>query len=212
MERCLRLRKAMLLLVVVGGLCLLATGLLGLYYRETVYTRAAAPIEVMAEVRTWIVRELTVNRPELGRALWYEPGPVDWHLSGLGLVMLLWRRHTAALLTWCITPLVKTGFAVKISRETIAVRRGLRRCVFDRSEGAVALRPLPLEAYFLGRFGEKLKKWPGVDKHTPAAILEINQHYKRERLLSCRRIDQAEAIAGACFNASRRLNPSKPKL
>lgn len=211
-ERWLALRRGMLCIVVVVGLYLLATSLLGLYWPWIVYSPARDFGLSMSWVRTASVKLFTEQFPELGRAVWFVPGLVDWHMMGVALLLLLFRRHISGLMARMLDPLIQTGFRFRITRDTISARAGLRRCRIDRRTAPATIRITSADEYFVGRASEIIKRWPGVNKLQPPAVLEIVQHFGRRRLLLCRRTDQAEAIAAACRRALNESSTSKVKF
>lgn len=211
-ERWLALRRTMLCIVVVGGLFLLATSLLGLFWPMMVYSPLRGLAQVMAAVRQASVWLFVLQYPELGRAVWFVPGQVDWHMLCLSLVLLVFRRHVAGLITRLADPIFKTSFRITISRNTITARGGLHWAKADRRQAPVTVRLVSADEYFVTAAQGTIAKWPGVNKHQPPAMLEITQHFGRQRVLFCRRTDQAEAIAAACRRALNATSSNKVRF
>ncbi len=208
-ERWLWLRRAMHCIVVVGGLTLMATSLLGLYWSLVIYSPLRDVALAMAAVRKVSVWLFVVQFPELGRAVWFVPGQIDWHMLCVSLALLLFRRHVAGLMARLVDPFIKTGFTIRISRDSIRARAGLRRTKIDRRLAPAAPRLTSADEYFVSNAQEIIKKWPGVHKNQPPAMLEITTNFGRHRMLFCRRADQAEAIVAACRRALNESSTNK---
>mgnify|MGYP003653630535 CR=1 FL=1 len=95
----------------------MATSLLGLYWSLVIYSPLRDVALAMAAVRKVSVWLFVVQFPELGRAVWFVPGQIDWHMLCVSLALLLFRRHVAGLMAHPHQPRLDQGSGWSASHE-----------------------------------------------------------------------------------------------
>lgn len=170
-------------------------------------TQWYAELMRMVSIR-WMLKDILVDRyPQLGAAILYDHRrPIDWHLLGIGLLVVAARGPLTSLLTTAasvvLRPLVLRKFRVQADADRIRIGSGILKKSIDRRGGfyEISFRAVDAAAHHPifdpGRLSERRMLRPLLD--TPPAVLEIMTSTNRRELLFLRRHDQAEAIAGRC--------------
>ena len=199
--RWLAVRRATFALLLIVALTLLLSSQQGLWLDWTVGTPLYRPAVGFAGIRV-VAAELLVRRyPEIGNAIGYTLGPIDWHMLALSVLLVLLHRPIVSAAGWLLSLPLAVGFVARISRDRVIVRAGLRRFRFDRRSGEVVVRLVPPGEYFADRAEKRVQKWSLLHRHIPTALVECAQRNRRSRLLFARRLDRAEAIVVACNEA-----------
>lgn len=192
--------------VVWAGMFLIAVSTLALWgpglAEATEGTRVFPWIGRIASIQ-WAVRDLLVDRyPEIGRSIGYRvPTPIDWHMGGLGFLLVVAREPLSVvgtkLVAFLLRPLFTKRFRVYVTPGY--VRIGGRVLGRSYSRGAIGLdlikfRSVGPEEYFADA-GSAEDEPP---RRVPAAVVEMIYGFDRHRIVFARRADQAEAIVRRC--------------